>query len=222
MYRIVLPMLLGLLTLAGCTPKEEPKPENAPPPPPTAEEQYAKLRGPVEPMFASVNNSGFSNAQRSQAVEGLRTAKNQLTAEMATPQGINIPPALKRIQGDIENLIRDAKKADNQRVVKGGIEAYKIFQPADKRWDEDEKYADLILARPSVAIDGFFDLDVETYVFAEVTDANTGKKDTYKIREGEDFHEVLQLVRIIGRRDAIEILYKPVNQTWTVKSPSKK
>ncbi len=222
MRPLIIPVLLALVTLVGCAPKEEPKPENAPPPPPTAEEQYAKLRGPVEPMFASVGNPGFSNAQRSQAVEGLRTAKNQMSAEMATPQGINIPAALKRMQGDIENLIKDAKKAENWRVVKGGIEAYKIFQPADKRWDEDEKYADLILARPSVAIDGFFDLDGETYVFAEVTDANTGKKDTYKIREGEDFHEVLQLVRIIGRRDAIEILYKPVNQTWTVKSPSKK
>lgn len=222
MRRIVIPILLGLLTLAGCAAKEEPKPENAPPPPPTEAEQYAKLRAPMDPMFGSVNNQGFSNAQRSAAVDGLRTVTNQLKGEMATPQGINIAPALKKIQVDIENLIKDAKKAENWRVVKGGIEAYKIFQPADKRWDEDEKYADLILARPGVAVDGFFDLDGETYVFAEVTDANTGKKDTYKIREGEDFHEVLQLVRIIGRRDAIEILYKPVNQTWTVKSPGKK
>jgi hypothetical protein len=57
-------------------------------------------------------------------------------------------------------------------------------------------------------------------VFFEVTDANTGKKESYKVREGEDFHEVLQLARIIGRRDAAELLYKPVNQTWTVQAPT--
>jgi len=58
-------------------------------------------------------------------------------------------------------------------------------------------------------------------VFFDITDANTGKVESYKVREGEDFHEVLQLVRIIGRRDAAELLYKPVNQTWTVKAPSR-
>ncbi len=204
------------LLLAGCKAQEEVKPEDAPPPPPTADELYAQLRQPLDPMFGSVAaNSPFSNAQRRAAVDGVRANRAKMGLE---PNG---PEAFKRITSDVEDLIKRAKTAENWRVVKGGIETYKIFEPADKRWNKDEEYADLILARPTVAITGFFELDGEPVVFLDVTEADSNKKTSYKIREGEDFHEVLQLVRIIGRRDSIEMLYKPVNQTWNVSAPSR-
>ena len=215
MLRFMLPLFLGLITLAGCAAKEEVKPEDAPPPPPTAEELYTKLRQPVEPMFSSVaSGQPFSNAQRSAAVDGLRAAKAQIAAELNQAQ------ASKKMEGDLEVMIKEAKTKENWRAVKGGIESYKIFKIGEKRYDDDEEYADLMLARPTAEIEGFFELDGETVVFFEITDANTGKKESYKVREGEDFHEVLQLVRIIGRRDAAELMYKPVNQTWTVQAPT--
>lgn len=217
MRRIMIALLLGAVLSAGCAKKEEEKPENAPPPPPTAEELYSKLRAPLDPMFNSAaTGAPFSNAQRSAAIQGLQPLRMQMASE------VNGAPAVKRIEGDIQNLIKDAKQKENWRVVKGGIEAYKIFQPTEKRYADDERYADLMIAMPSVAIDGFFELDGEPVVFVEVTDANTGKKSSYKVREGEDFHETLQLTRLIGRRDAIEVLYKPVNKSFTVNAPSNK
>lgn len=214
MRKFAIAVAFAALVLTACQAKEEPKPEEAPPPPPTADELYAKLRSPLDPMFnAGASNAPFSNAQRTAAVQGLQPVKQQMNME------INAQEAFKRMQRELEDLIRSAKTKENWRVVKGGIEAFKIFQPGEKRYDADEEYADLILARPTVTVRGFFETDEPT-VFVEVADADTGKKSNYKIREGEDFHETLQLVRIIGRRDGIELLYKPVNQQWTVQAPS--
>lgn len=207
--------VLALMVL-GCTPKEEVKPEDAPPPPPSADELYGRLRQPLDPMFNAVAaNTPFSNQQRTAAVSGVQSAKNGMGPEP------NAPEAFKRITRDLEDLIKRAKDAENWRVVKGGIESYKVFQPAEKRYDDDEEYADLILARPTVAVTGFFVQDGEEIVFLDVTEADSNKTTKYKVREGEDFHEVLQLVRIIGKRESIEMLYKPVNQTWNVKAPNR-
>ncbi len=216
MRQLAVSIAMIALLLSACKSEPEVAPEDAPPPPPTAEELYAQLRQPVDPMFGSVAaNTPFSNAQRKAAVDGLRANRARMGME---PNG---PEAFKRITTDLEDLIKRAKTAENWRVVKGGIESYKIFQPADKRWDKDEEYADLILARPTVVVAGFFELDGEPVVFLDVTEADSNKKTSYKIREGEDFHEVLQLVRIIGRRESIEMLYKPVNQTWVVTVPAR-
>lgn len=216
MRRIAIALLLGTLLATGCAPKEK-EPENAPPPPPTAEDLYAKLRAPLDPMFNAVSsNAPFSNQQRQAAVDGIRPLRMQMAAE------VNGAPAVKRITGDVQTLIKEAKKQEKWRVVKGGIEVYKIFEPTENRYNDDERYADLMLAMPSVEINGFFEADGEPVVFVVVTDANTGQKSSYKIREGEDFHEVLQLTRLIGRRDAIEVRYTPVNKSFVVQAPSNK
>ncbi|MBI1320832.1 MAG: hypothetical protein GC168_18055 [Candidatus Hydrogenedens sp.] len=209
-------MMLGLvlaIALAGCK-KPEPPPEDLPPPPPTADELYAQMRAPLEVLF-SAGNSGASitNAQRNEAVNGLRPIHMRMAAE---PNG---QPAKQRMQRDLEDLVKLAVKNQSYRVVKGAIEAFKLFAPGEKKFDADEEYADLVLARPSVKITGFFKLDGEPVVFLDVTDADdASKKETYKVREGENFHEVLQLLRVIGNNQGIELLYIPIDQKWVVNS----
>jgi len=214
MRQTIFTALLCLLLITGCNQNAAPPPdEEAPPPPPTADELYNQLRNPLNPLFNSAaNNSPISNAQRTQAVSALRPIKLKMASEP------NAPEAYVRMVRDIEDMIKAAEKAENYRVVKGGIEAYKIFEPAEKKYDELEQYADLVLARPSVEIQGFFAIDNEPVVFIEVTDADdVTDKETYKVREGEDFHEgILQLLRVVGNNQGIEVMYKPIEQKWIV------
>jgi hypothetical protein len=213
MRKLMLLGLIGVLALAGCT-KPEPPPEDLPPPPPTAQELYGQMRAPLEPLFSSGNSGApITNAQRIEAVNGLRPIHARMAAE---PNGNE---AKLKMERDVEDLIKLAVKGENYRVVKGAIETYKIFKPGEKKYDADEEYADLVLARPAVKIRGFFEVDGEPVVFVEVADADdASKKDTYKVREGEDFHDVLQLQRVIGNNQGIELLYIPIDQKWVVNS----
>ena len=213
MRKHLLLCLLSFAFLSACnTEAPPPAEEEAPPPPPTADELYGRLRQPMEPVFqAAASNSSIGNGQRQQAVNGLQPVKLQMAAEP------NAPEAFVRFVRDVEDLIKQGKSAENYRVVKAGIMAYKLFEPSEKKYQEDEEYADLVLARPSVKIQGFFEVDGEPNVFLEVTDADDEtKKETYKVREGEEFHTVLQLERVIGNNQAIEVRYLPIDQAWVV------
>ena len=211
MRKLMLLGLIGVFALTGCS-QPEPPPEDLPPPPPTADELYGQMRAPLEPLFSSAaSGAPITNAQRNEAVNGLRPVYARMAAE---PNG---GEAKVRMERDVEDMIKQAVKGENYRVVKGAIESYKIFKPGEKKYDADEEYADLVLARPAVKIRGFFAVDGEPVVFVEVTDADDAtKKETYKVREGEDFHEVLQLQRVIGNNQGIELLYLPIDQKWVV------
>jgi hypothetical protein len=80
-------------------------------------------------------------------------------------------------------------------------------------------------------VTGFVQTGGEVYTFLEVTDPESSAKETFKVREGEEFYrpakigsvpnnsEVLRLVRIIGNQQEVEIEYKLANFLWKVPGP---
>jgi hypothetical protein len=213
--RWVLSLALMLAIHIGCAKKEEPKPEE--PPPPSTDQIMAEMRQSVQPLFDGHNlNAGLQEDLRLQTVNNLRTAINKF----AVANNPNLPEAKRRIKNDIEDLLKKAREADRWRVVKGCCEAIRVIEPSDERFKKVEERADLILARPVVQVKGFFETDGHLVAFLRVRDPKTDKVTTYKIREGEDFHDVFRLVKIVGNQESVEILYKPIDDTYVVKAPS--
>lgn len=208
--------LVVLAVLAGCTAKEpEPPPVEAPPEPTPQEIYNNELRPAVDGLWGPMRGGPtLDDAVRDEVVAKLGPLKAK---HSATENG---RIALSNVTRDIEALIRDARNESRWLVVKGACMAFSVMQPGDERHKKLEERADLMIARPRVTIRGFFETDGELYVFLDVRDPKSGESKSYKVREGEEFHSILRLVRIIGRNKAAEILYMPVNDTWEVKAPS--
>jgi len=96
---------------------------------------------------------------------------------------------------------------------------YQVVEPGSDRFKKIEERADLMLARPDVHVRGFVQVENELYAFLEVLNLKTREVTTHKVREGEEFYDVLRLIRIVGNQQAVEILYIPANDTWTVQGP---
>lgn len=195
----------------GCKPEPPPEPKEKPPPPPTAEELYSQIKQKLGPFYQAYQQKSHIAGNAGQTIEDFRTGKGQFTAAE------NGREALSRAQRDIEQWIKWARDEERYRWVKTAIQLYKVFQPGTQRYKSLERRADLMLARPKVTVKGFFELDGDLYAFLECTDPDTNEVTQYKVREGEEFHEVLRLIRIIGDNQAVELLYIPANDTWVVK-----
>jgi len=127
--------------------------------------------------------------------------------------------------------MKKAREAGRWRKVKVLCEVYKLIQPGSDRYAKLERDAELMLARPEVQVTGFVQTGAELYAFMEVKEPVTGVKETFKVREGEEFYrpekigsqpnnvEVLRLVRIIGNQQEVEIEYKLANFLWKVPGP---
>ncbi len=217
MVRTLCLVLLAAVIVVGCTkePEPQPKPENLPPPEPTPQEIYSgKLKPAVEVFWRPMKGGAtLSVAEKDQAIQQLTSLKSENAAKDNGRQ------ALSMLQKDIEELLKTARTENRWIVVKACCQAYSILQPGSDRYAKLEQRADLMLKRPSVTVRGFFQVGSgsELYAFLDVTERDTGKVTNYKVREGEEFHGVLQLVRIIGDQQSVEILYIPVNDTWIVK-----
>ena len=135
-------------------------------------------------------------------------------------QEIHAPEAFSKMPSKASELVRKARDTKRWHLVKAGVELYLAMKPGDTKYDRLVERANVMLARPVVSVRGFFDVDNELYAFLEVFDPTTKKKETYKIREGEDFHGVVQLIRIIGDKQSVELLYKPINDPWIVEGPN--
>jgi len=214
MRRLLSLAFISIIALAGCQqePPEPAQPEA--PPPPTCEEVYQELKRGLAPLYAAVHqNLGIEDPAREAMVASFAQMRAQ---HSATENG---PCGLEKIASDMTDLIREAKEYDRWRAVKGACQIYRTVRPGDTRHAEDERRADLIMARPIVRSRGFFESDGYLYAFLEVLDRDTGRITTYRVREGEEFHDILRLERIIGNQQKVEIWYEPLGDTWEVLSP---
>ncbi|HPO15659.1 MAG TPA: hypothetical protein PLI09_19615 [Candidatus Hydrogenedentes bacterium] len=210
--------LIAAVAITGCTPKAPepaPKPENLPPPDPTPEEYFNKDLKPILDVLSRQANGGapLQPAEKDEAVGKVGSAKSRCSA---TENGRQ---ALVRMKGAIEDLVKKGRDGNMWLVVKGCCQVYSALQPGSDRYVKLEQRAELMLKRPVVKVQGFFNIDGQIYAFLQVTDPGAAKPESCKVREGDEFHGVLKLVRIIGDRQSVEILYIPVNDTWIVEGP---
>jgi len=218
MRRFAVPLLLLLLVVLlvpGCAEPPPPEPQKPElPPEPSPEQIRGELKNAVQVLWQPLDGGGgIGTDTRKQAVDNFRAQKGKV------PSSDNGRKALSLIQRDIEELVRKGRKEERWQPVKGGIEIYKILQPGNDRYDKLEERADLMLKRPKAFLRGFFDVEGELYAFIEVEDGETKVRTRYEVREGEEFHGILRLVRIVGNQQAIEVEYLPLHTTWEVKGP---
>lgn len=221
MYRvtgktILLPLLLVCLlgTIPGCNkPEPPPPPENLPPPPPTTDQIYSEIKPSIQLLYRPFNGDGLSDAEINQTAEALRPLKAKHTA---TENGRE---ALGRLEEDIADIIRQARDTTRWKVLEAAILAYEVLEPGNNRFARLKEQAQLMNQIPKSYVRGFVNVDNEEYVFIEVEDRKTGKRETYKVREQEEFADVFRLVRIIGNNQKVEILYIPANYTFERNGP---
>jgi hypothetical protein len=211
-------LLMSILlpaALTGCTePAPPPPPENQPPPPPTADEIYREIKPKIQPLWRAMGGGPkLTETDAEQVVNDLRPLKAKHTA---TENG---QEALGRIEDDIADLVRQARDQEKWGTILGGIMAYEVLQPGNERFARLKERAELMSTIPAVFVRGFVRVEEEEYVFLEVIDSKANLSETYKVREQEEFHEVLRLVRIIGNNQKVEILYIPANYTFEVSGP---
>lgn len=213
---ILLAVMFALVLLASCKEKAPPPPPQAPPPPePTAEEIYREMRGGLQMFWDPIEGKapGLEDGPRDQGIAHLTTCKGKYSSKE------NGRAALERIGRDIDNIIREAKEGNRWKLIKGCCMLYQVVEPGSDRYKKVEERADLMLARPDVHVRGFVQIGNDLYAFLEVLNLKTREVSTFKVREGEEFYDVLRLMRIVGNQQAVEILYIPANDTWTVQGP---
>lgn len=218
MRYVLIVMLIAAVAVTGCKAKEPepaPKPENLPPPDPTPEEYFSRELKPILDVLSRQVNGGVPllPAEKDEAVGKVGGAKTRCSK---TENGRQ---ALVRMKGEIEDLVKKGRDGNMWLVVKGCCQVYSSLQPGSDRYVKLEQRAELMLKRPVVKVQGFFNIDGQIYAFLQVADPGAAKPESCKVREGDEFHEVLKLVRIIGDRQSVEILYMPVNDTWIVEGP---
>lgn len=205
---------------SGCTKEEPPPPppvapQPQPPPDRSAQDYYNDLYKALKPLFdAYEEKKGLSNNDRDGAIQALQTILPQVKATENGRAGIG------KVLDELREAIMVSKEESRYKNIKGCCMAFRILAPENKRYAKLEKETDIILARPRVKLQGFFDVEGELYAFLQVTDVDTGKLTSYKVREGEVFHEVLRLNRMVGNLMAAEFEYLPAKFVWEEKSPA--
>lgn len=209
-------LCLALFLVAACKPEPPPPPPQPEvPPEPTPEEYHQQLRS----IMGNLLVSGIP-AQHDSLVPGilneLQARKTQLGA---TENG---RASLGMITRDIEESIKVAREEERWRKLSALCRAYLVFQPDNTRFEKTREYADLMVKRPVLTVTGFMELDNELYVFIDLFDPTDGVTTAYRVREGEEFHKVLRLVKIIGNQQSIEVEYLPLSYSWICIGPKKR
>jgi hypothetical protein len=212
---------LALLTVAlclvatGCKEEPPPPPPTAVPPEPTPEEIYSELKTAGQPILSALSQDLMTNEARDGAISAVRGA---LAKHQAKENG---RIAIGKFVPDVTEFVRQARdgKPHRPRVEMAGVMLYEVVRPGDDRYAKRKETLKLLLARPRVSVRGFIDSAGELIAFLEVKEADSEAKEMYKIREGEEFHNVLKLIRIIGNNQAVEIEYLPLKDTFEVPGP---
>ncbi len=234
-FYILILVCLGIISLSSlnCSKPPPPPPPQQEPPPPSPEQIQSELRSAIQPWMDAVNNNtGLPISQQDTIVNNLRGAKAKYSAIE------NGKIAISRVASDVEEYIRQARDKQRWGLVICGINIYDVLRPGasapDGKYARLKERAELMLSRPRVEVTGFLQAENDLYIFLTVTDTKTNKTETFKVREGEEFYEPenpqtkqkepakLRIVRVIGDRQSVEILYIPANDTWIVPGPKNK
>ena len=215
-YGIILTVVLGLLA-AGCG-------ETAPPAPPPSEtppdkspdEYYKEIRGALPDV------QGLGAMSEEMILANIPAATQQLQG--AAGGGTeNKNKALERVAEDLLNAARQFKDQEKWAAVKAACELRKVLNPDTSQTERMMTRAEQVLARPKITVKGFMEVGTQLFVLLEARSLQTGATGSYRIQEGEEFGQEmganLKMTRIIGNREAIEVLDLKTNDSWEVEGP---
>lgn len=214
-YWLALAMIPLAFLAGGCREEPPPPPPSDVPPEPTPEQIHQELRGACAPIF-----NAMPFAPTVEARDGAVNALRGLVSRHQTTENGRI--AIGRLSTEVTSFIRTARDMDKPKkpgIELAGIMLHEAINPADDRYAKRKETLRIMLAMPRVKVRGFMDAGGDTVVFLEVTEPESREMKTYKVREGEEFHGVLRLVRIIGNQQAVEFEYLPLGEIYELLGP---
>lgn len=213
----VLFLLIGLSVLMVACSKPEPPPPPppaAPPPPPepTPEQHHGQLKSilgtlifPGTPAPPDGMIQGIIDQMQSRRIQLAMTENGQAAINMMTT--------------DVAQAIDTARDEESWTKVKALCMVYAALQPGNERYSTLMEQATIMMNKPQITVTGFVELDGELYAFMDLFDPKTGETTRYRRREGEEFHDVMRIVRIVGNQQSVEVEYLPARYIWTVPGP---
>tara|TARA_R110001592_G_scaffold196835_1_gene444680 strand:- start:696 stop:1373 length:678 start_codon:yes stop_codon:yes gene_type:complete len=211
-----------LVCLAGCK-KSEPEPEApAPPPPLTADEIYRDYKAALDPLFgAAAPTANFGYGAKAPILAQFKTVRGQMAPE------INEPEAKDRIEKQVADYIKTAKRSEQWYTIDALLDVYKILRPDSQANTSLRKRTDLMMARPEIKCTGFATIDTDDLMaFLEITNPTTREVETFRIREGEEFYpdaegkSTLKMIKVVGAQSAVEMEYLALpGETWEIPGP---
>ncbi len=223
-YFYGLTVIVVLTCLAGCKDPEPAEPVVEKPPPKTAGQIHGEYKKALQPLFsAAAQNTPFGDGDKAAIISAFRTVRGQYS----DPYEINEPEAKAKIEKDVSNSIKAAKRAEQWYALDGLLDVHKMLRPDSQVHTAIRRRTDLMLARPWVKCTGFATIGQEDLLsFLEITDPKTKITDTFRVHEGEEFYpdaegkSLLKLIKVIGAQSAIEMEYLVLpGETWIIPGP---
>ena len=213
----VIMLLIGLSVMLVACQQPEPEPPPEPeepeePPEPSPEVYYGQIKGVLGQLLIPGVPAG-DDAFIQGALNQVQSRRMQLAMTENGQQAINM------VTRDVDEAIKVAKDEERWKKVKALCMAYAALQPGNERFSTLQEQATVMMNRPQITVTGFVELDGELYAFMDLFDPKTGETEQYRRREGEEFHEVMRIVRIIGNQQSVEVEYLPARYIWTVPGP---
>ena len=213
----IIMMLIGLSVMLVACQKPEPEPEpapkeNLPPPEPTPDVYHGQLKGVLGTLLIP-GTAPPPDSMIQGIINQIQSRRGQLTM---TENG---QTAIGMITRDVDDAIRISKDEESWTKVKALCMIYAALQPGNERYSSTQEQATIMMNRPQITITGFVELDGELYAFMDLFDPKTGETTQYRRREGEEFHDVMRIVRIVGNQQSVEVEYLPARYIWTVPGP---
>jgi hypothetical protein len=217
MKRFALLCLVAGVVLAGCKPKEPPKPVNAPPPPPTAEQINSEMMAHINPLMKYM--AADADVPANEASEAINKLRNSKTNHQLT---INGPEGIRRVTTQVDGTLN---RAYNERawalcLVMG--EALKVLDPANEAYTRKLEEALIQKNKPKIEISSFIsDKATETtVVFMDIYLPETGQFVKKQAREGEEFYNC-KIIEMIGKNEGIRVEYLLTHDLFDVYLPGK-
>ncbi|NLO34235.1 MAG: hypothetical protein GX117_12940 [Candidatus Hydrogenedentes bacterium] len=213
--KILLTLMLcfAMILVAACQPEPPPPPpEPEIPPEPTPAEYHQQLRS----VMGDLLMSGIAAPHDSLIPDMITQLQGRRTQLLTTDNGRE---ALNMITRDVDAALKVSRDEERWRKIAILCRIYMVFQPDNNRYEKTREYAELMLKRPILTVTGFIELDNDLYVFIDLFDPNDGEVTAYRVREGEEFLNVMRIVKIIGNQQAIEVEYLPLHYTWECVGP---
>lgn len=203
-----------LVIVAACEREPPPPPEPVVevPPEPTPDEYNQQLKGLMGQLLMPGLPAGSD-----ESIQGILSQMQGRRMQLVATE--NGRGGLQLITQEVDNAIRSAKDEERWVKVKALCMVYEILQPGNGRYAKLLEQATVMMNRPQITVTGFIELDGELYVFMDLFDPKTNETKNYRRREGEEFHDVMRVVRIIGNQQSVEVEYLPARFIWTVPGP---
>ena len=221
-FTAILGCVLAAVSLAtgsgGCGSPEPAKPKqvvdpNAPPPP-TPEQIYKRvitelgLDQPLPPP-----GSRLSTASRGTTLESYRRQQAELSK---TPEG---QAALKMVQKVLEDRVSALEKGEFWEHVVTYADAYKIFQPNSKKYDQLQEKAMRELRRPRLALKGLPEVDGHKMAILNIYVPLTSEYYEERLSVGEEIHGI-KFIDVFGNDRGIRWEFLETGERYVAYLPS--